>query len=346
MSRVWNTHFDSFYALAELPWFDVQNGRLVVDSPEVGPIIDTHTHLALNFVRKQAIDLVAEGPPAQHYLPLSQRIDLDLYANKNFSEGDLKRLKLDLSLGSLRKGGMRATHTAPNLLAEMAELGLTHSVLLAIDVPRISSNSELYLAVARQYPPLLPFVSVHPADSSAVDKLDQLAIHRPAGVKLHPAVQLFRPDSAGTIAVCRRAGELELPVLFHCGPVDIETRLGRYMSQVRHYNKVLRSCPETTFILGHSGALQMEQALALCCRYPNVYLEISCQGLPNLRKILATAPRERLMFGSDWPFYHQAFPLVKLLMATEDDRELRHAVLYDNAARLLRLPARDALPAR
>jgi len=90
-------------------------------------------------------------------------------------------------------------------------------------------------------------------------------------------------------------------------------------------------------VLGHSGALQMELALEIARRYPNVYLEISSQSLKNVRTILDSADPTRVLFGSDWPFYHQAIPLAKLLIATVGREELRRKVMYENAARLLGL---------
>jgi predicted TIM-barrel fold metal-dependent hydrolase len=133
-----------------------------------------------------------------------------------------------------------------------------------------------------------------------------------------------------------------LPVLFHCGPVDIEPMLGRYFSQVRHYERAIAENPGTTFVLGHSGALQMEQALGFAKRYPNVYLELSSQSLTNVRRIVEEAPRERVVFGTDWPFYHQGVGLAKVLIATDGDDAARKAVLYGNAARLLGLGAATA----
>ena len=44
-----------------------------------------------------------------------------------------------------------------------------------------------------------------------------------------------------------------------------------------------------------------------------------------------------LLYGTDWPFYHQALTLARVLLATEDRPELRRAILHDNAARLLGL---------
>ena len=111
------------------------------------------------------------------------------------------------------------------------------------------------------------------------------------------------------------------------------------MSQLRHYERAVAECPGTTFFLGHSGAMQMEEALVLAKRYDNVVLELSGQSLPNVRRILDEAPRERIVYGSDWPFYHQAIGIAKVLMATEGQDALRRTVLHDNAARILGLPA-------
>jgi predicted TIM-barrel fold metal-dependent hydrolase len=46
---------------------------------------------------------------------------------------------------------------------------------------------------------------------------------------------------------------------------------------------------------------------------------------------------ERLLFGTDWPFYHQAATLAKVLLVTEGRRDVRRAILRGNAERLLGL---------
>ena len=148
---------------------------------------------------------------------------------------------------------------------------------------------------------------------------------------------MVRPDNARAMRLYRLCGARRLPVLWHCGPVDIEPAAGRRRSQVRLYEPAIAETPETTFILGHSGALQMELALDLAQRYPNVYLDLACQSLGAIRRILEEGPAERILFGSDWPFYHQSLTLAKVLIASEGAPELRRRVLYDNAARLLGL---------
>jgi predicted TIM-barrel fold metal-dependent hydrolase len=79
----------------------------------------------------------------------------------------------------------------------------------------------------------------------------------------------------------------------------------------------------------------MEEALALAKEHESVWLELSSQSLSNVRKILDEAPPDRIVFGSDWPFYHQGIGIAKVLMVTEDRKDLRSKVLHDNAARLL-----------
>ena len=139
------------------------------------------------------------------------------------------------------------------------------------------------------------------------------------------------------MALYRHCGANNLPVLLHCGPVGIELQSGRRRTQVALYEKPIAEQPRTRFVLGHAGALQMERALDLACRYPNVWLELSGQSLANVRTILDRADPERVVYGSDWPFYHQAIGIAKVLMATEGREHLRTKVLYRNAAALLGL---------
>lgn len=337
------TRFASHLELARLPWFEVRDGRLRLRDPEVGPMIDVHTHLALSFGTKPAtVDLHREHPRTEHYLPVERPIDLDVYINKNFTAEDLARAKRDLSIDSLRDRGMRRTHTAPNLAREMADLGVVSSVLLPIDFPFLSRNADTWLAAAARTPGLLSMGSVHPYTRGVRGKLERQKAAGARGVKVHPAVQMIKPDARRPMELYRHCGELGLPVLFHCGPVDIETRLGRYLSQVRHYVAAVRDNPDTLFVLGHSGALQMEQALELARTCDNVWLELASQSISNIRTILKQGPTDRVMSGSDWPFYHQATAMAKVLIATDGDPVLRRKVMWQNAARLFDLEVEPA----
>lgn len=330
------TRFASHAGLARLPYFDLQGGRLVLD-PAVGPSIDVHTHLALAYLLPMQVDLERAHPRTRLYLDLDDALDLDVYANRNFSARALKALTWDLTAMSVTGRGMRATHTVPNLLADMRDMGVVSSVLLPIDLPAISDNAGTYLRAVAGRRELISLGSIHPISRGRAARLDRQQALGARGIKVHPATQMIRPDHPRAMQLYRMCGERGLPVLWHCGPVGIEPAAGRRRSQVRLYEPAVAENPETTFILGHSGALQMEVALDLALRYDNVYLETSSQGLTNVRRILERAPAGRVMLGSDWPFYHQCMPLAKALLASEGAPALRRQVLHDNAARLFGL---------
>lgn len=330
------TRFSNTRELCALPWFDLVDGRLVRD-PSFGLAIDVHTHLALAYLLPQKIDLLAEYPQTQHYLPLHRPLDLDVYANRNFSEGDLSTLERDLSIGSLTAGGLRRTHTLPNLAREMQELGVKSSVLLAIDFPALSDNAGDWLAAARGRDDFVVFGSVHPFRRQPERELDRQVLLGAKGIKVHPAAQLVHPSAERSIRLYRECAKRCLPVLWHCGPVGIEPRLGRYLSRVRHYGKAIESCPDTTFVLGHTGALEVDEAIELARAHDNVWVETSSQSVSAVRKILSSVNSDRILLGSDWPFYHQSMPLAKLFIAADGDDALIAKVLRENATRLLSL---------
>ena len=337
------TKFGSTLDLARLPWFDVENGnRLVLAegaAEAVGPVVDMHTHLAMGFIRRLRVDLHATTPTVAHYLPITLPVDLDAYSNENFDKAAMFAMKADLSVLAFTAQGMRNTHTAPNLIREMEALGIVSSVVLPMDLPVGARNADHLLDVARRYPELLPFGSVHPIDRDADERLDRQKANGALGMKIHPNAQFIAPDQPKTVQLCGRCGDRGLPVLFHCGPVGIEPASARKRSQVARYEKTIAENPDTTFILGHSGALQYEQAIPWAAQYPNTWFELSCLGLGALRQVIDTVPGDRLLFGTDWPFYHQGLTLARVLIATEDDHALRRAILHDNAVRLLDLSA-------
>lgn len=328
--------FEDLEALARLPWFELgPEGRLRIKAPGVGAIIDFHAHLALGFGPPLSVDLFAAERATEHYLSVTSPFDLAPYLNRAFTPERLAEMTHDLTIESLGPGGMRATHTVPNLRREMGELGIVSTVILPIDMPFGSANAEAALAAARREPGIIPFGSVHPHTWGASAKLDAQIASGARGFKFHPAVQLTRPDDPRAVALYRRAAAAGKVIFWHCGPVGIESPLARALSQVALYERPIAENPGVTFVLGHAGALQPEQALALARRYPNVYLELSSQGLPVIEKLIAEGPSDRLLFGSDWPFYHAAIPLAKVLLATEHRPTLRRKILHDNAARLL-----------
>jgi len=304
----------------------------------IGPIADLHTHLALAYVKPISVDLHKLHDETQHYLPSCCAIDLDVYVNKNIPPEAVKELTTDLTWRSLGPRGMRATHTVPNLTREMDETGIRASVLLPIDFPVLSHNATTALDAAKTTnDKLLSFGSVHPYAPDAEKRLDAQLAKGAKGVKMHPSVMMVRADNRRAMRLYDWCAHREMIVFWHCGPAGIEPKLGQYINQVRFYEGPIAANPRTTFVLGHSGALQFDEALELQRRYPNVWLETSSQSLSNIVKMTERADPDRIVHGSDWPFYHPAISVSKILIATEGKKELRHKMLWGNAARLLGL---------
>lgn len=332
-----STQFSSLADLARLPWFEAYGERVVVSDPSVGPVIDLHTHVALSYLLPPSVDLYADKPEAEHYLPACCAMDLDVYANRNFSEERWTEMSKDMVFNAMRKGGIRATHTVPNLIREMDELGIERSCLLPIDFPVFSDNAKNATEAQRRQSRIIAFGSVHPYAPRAKERLEDQMNAGISGVKVHPNIQCVRPDAERAIELYKLCGARKIPILWHCGPVGREPALGRYLTQVKWYEKPIALCPETTFILGHAGALQCDEAIRLHNKYPNVFLELSCISLSQMRDVFAKCDPTRLVFGSDWPFYSAAMPLAKVLIASEGKPKLRSQVLHENARRLLRL---------
>ena len=322
--------------LAALPWFEIDAGELVVSDRSVGPVIDVHTHYCLPSLRHGVADMEAETPDSDLLLGRCCAHHLDVYANQCFTPRELSEMKRELVLGALRRRGKRLHHTAPNLARDMRSMGVERAIVLGIDMglgtaPHVGRT----LDVARRREDVIGFGSVHPRRRKRREPFEE-QLHRGArGIKMHPPNMRTRPDDPRAMELYRWCGELGLPVFWHCGPAGIEVGSAATFAQVPLYERAIRENPRTRFVLGHAGALQSREATALFKDLPNVWFDIASLGFHQLRELLAATGGERVLFGSDWPFYHPILPLAKVLIATEGRPSLRHRVLYENAARLL-----------
>ncbi|MEZ4403970.1 MAG: amidohydrolase family protein [Kofleriaceae bacterium] len=327
-------------ALAALPWFEVDHGQIVLSDRSIGPVIDTHTHYVLPTLSMHHLDMTSETPDSNLLLGACCAHHLDIRANQCFSPGELTALRRDLLVGGLTGKGKRPDHTAPNLARDMATMNVTHAVVLGIDMAIPNRHPTDTLRATAERDEATGYGSVHPRSPLAKLRFEEQLHLGARGIKLHPPNQLFRPDAWYAQRIYRWCGDAGIPVFFHAGPAGIEPKLGQYCAQMRFYERPLKEQPRTQFVFGHAGSLQHREAIALQRRYPNVWLEISGLSLGQLREVITEADTSRVVFGSDWPFYHPVLPLAKVLVATRDRPELRPAILHDNAARLLEATAR------
>lgn len=186
-------------------------------------------------------------------------------------------------------------------VAVMDRLGVDTSVLLPFDGlyhhgPVCNdevTNNEVAQWCAGHPGRLVPFGTVTPRDPGAVDEVDRCVdVLGMRGLKLHPWMQAFHPLDAVMEPVYDRCRGRRLPLLFHDGTPPLSTPL-----QVA---QVAARFPGLVVVLGHGGLGDLYgEAIEAARRYENVWICMTSLHAHAMRRIVARAPRERLLFGSD-----------------------------------------------
>jgi predicted TIM-barrel fold metal-dependent hydrolase len=340
--------YRGYRGLAELPWFELDaGGRLRCVAEGLPPVLDIHTHLGMSLLLAPEVDLLARTPRVRHMLDCDGEspgspLDLDVYINANFTPAHLRELRRGAVAQLLWGSAMARTQTIPNLLDEM-DASLVHQAVvlpIAFGLPFGDDLTERWMAAITRYGAsdrLLQAASVHPSDPEGTAKLRRYAAQGARILKLHPTAQRIFPDAPEAMPIYEECARLGLPVLFHGGRAGIEPRYTHQFALMRHYEGAFRGFPEVQFVLGHSGARDVADAIPLAQRYPNVWLDVHGQGVTKIHELIERVGSHRLLYGTDWPFYHLAATLAKVLLVTEGRPDVRHAILRGNAERLLGL---------
>jgi predicted TIM-barrel fold metal-dependent hydrolase len=244
-----------------------------------------------------------------------------------------------------------APHPPEDYLEKIEGLGIVHAAALVMaprgDLPLTRELNDRVIELASRHDGLFfPVCSVHPFDGEdALSELRRVAEHGARWLKLHPITQDFDVADPLVAAVVTEASRLDLPVLFdaYC-PWD--------PAQPGKFIQLAREIPDSKLILAHAHGpnfidLLAHQILSHFSWWPRrVWFDISAttalladgplaeQFVWVLRKVGI----DRVLFGSDYPYDSPrvALDAVRSLGFSSDELQ---AVLYDNAADLLGLPA-------
>jgi predicted TIM-barrel fold metal-dependent hydrolase len=201
--------------------------------------------------------------------------------------------------------------------------------------------------VARTRPWMTPFVAADPhvlgGESGAAHLREMAESHGARGIKIHPAVQRFRPDDPGMAAIYRECRDLGLAVLSHSG----SSRGPFGWAEPAAFAPVLREHPDMTVVLAHLGGGRWQQTAELAAAYPHVVFDL-CEvvewtGAPDaptdqqLAALIREVGPDRVVMGSDWPWYDLAHTVERVYELPGLSDEEREGILGGNAARILRL---------
>ena len=339
--------YPGYRGLAQLPWFDLDaNGALRCTDDEVPHSIDVHCHLGMSVLFRPHLDLLATTPRVKHLLDCDGStpgcpLDLDTYINSNFSEQALDQLTMSTLAQGLWGSEFAQTQTVPNLLREMDAMRVQQAMLLPIKLglpfgDQLSEDWRAAVTAAQEGERLHVGLSTHPHADDAIEQMRQGAAQGGRIIKLHPTVQRFYPDEPALMNLYAEAQALGLVVFFHGGRAGIEPESSHRYALPRHYEAALGEFPNLQFILGHAGARDSQAMIALAARYDNAWLGIHGQSLTMLEAMIKKTNVDRLLFGTDWPFYHLGASLAKVLITTAkpERKTLRQKILRDNAIRL------------
>jgi predicted TIM-barrel fold metal-dependent hydrolase len=167
---------------------------------------------------------------------------------------------------------------------------------------------------------LVEFGRVDPRREDAIKELTRMKNSLDlTGLKLHPMAECFRPDHPFFSKFFQKVNELHLLTLFHTG--DGFSSPGLVL-------KIARKYPELPIILGHLKEASVN-ALKEC---DNVYVETS-GTLPGFIELSADIDEDRILFGSDVPYYR--YPTeIAIVEAVEISQKAKRKILYDNFQKL------------
>jgi predicted TIM-barrel fold metal-dependent hydrolase len=165
-----------------------------------------------------------------------------------------------------------------------------------------------------------------------------------------------RPDDARYAPYFALAEELDVPVGIHMGegPPAAARFPGYETYRVSNgsplmLEEVLRKHPRLRIYVMHYGSPLVDEMIAMMFTYPNLYVDVSCnnwlspraQFYDALKRMVDAGFGKRIMFGSDQMYWPEAIghAIESIRNAPFLDEAQKRDILYNNAARFLRLSA-------
>ena len=178
------------------------------------------------------------------------------------------------------------------------------------------------------------------SDRMIADLAARVGAHDVRAIKVHPAIAFVLPDDPGFLPVYKLAVDTGLPVVAHGG-----SGKGTFYESDTEYcappnfAPVMERFPGLRLVVAHLGQPFYDDLLALGAAYPNVWTDLSyvlgarfLEGSALAETIRAFGV-ERVMFGTDFPFFDPEDSLSQLAAAGLSDAEME-MVTAGNAERL------------
>ena len=230
--------------------------------------------------------------------------------------------------------------TIANLLEREQQAGLEKCVVLcAATAPaQVIPANNYAISLQREHPEqVIAFGTVHPAYENWEKELARIKAAGIRGIKLHPDFQSFWLDDPRLLPIFE-AAQKDFVFEIHIGD---KTTPDKNPSCPYKLASIMRQFPDMRVIAAHFGGYRMwSHALEVFSgsTFENLWFDTSSTtpfATPELaHKLLNTFPRERILFGTDWPLYDPVEELQRLqTLGGLSDSEME--VIMSNASALL-----------
>lgn len=215
------------------------------------------------------------------------------------------------------------------LLKEMDDADI-EKVFLMPATSKVLDNEAMLEAVNGNENRFILFAFMNPYHEDCVERFRHYVQYSHVkGLKLHPVSDAYPADRAylldSLLEVC---DEYHLHCIIHCtsdapnsSPLQAERTAKRW--------------PNVTFQLAHMGGCWLSNdAIKVCLRNENIYLDSSTVSLSAVKRAINACPNKLLM-GTDIPFYHFEMEKLKMKLATTNEKT-RNMIMGDNMRNLIK----------
>ena len=204
------------------------------------------------------------------------------------------------------------------LVAEMAEAGISKSILLIADFSyalrdcriTVEESFKKHREVLARHPGKLEvFGGVDPRwGKDGLDLFERSLVEFGfRGFKIYPPCG-FSPSDPALFPYYELCAYHQVPVVLHQGPTS--PALAFDVTNPFLLDEAARRFPNVNFILAH-GSVSFIEECAMMCRYrPNVYMDLSGfqtfmgdRMVAGLRKAVMQGLNHKVLFGTDWPVF-------------------------------------------
>jgi len=265
-------------------------------------IIDFHTHFFPPELAERAIARLIENAAPT-------------IAMKNHTDGTVGGL-----IESMRAGGIGKSVTLP----------------VATKPSQVSTINRGVADTFSAYPGIIQFGAMHPETEGFEAEIDFLSAHGIKGIKLHPEYQYSYVDDPRAFPIYEKLASAGIIVVFHSGRDPGPFTNDHAMPPA--LRKVHENFPTLKMAAAHLGGWMVWKEVEETLAGLDIYFDTSAvyKLLPpsDFVRICRKHGIEKILFGSDSPWYDQGYSVEWIKRSGLNDAEIE-AVFHKNAERLL-----------